>query len=586
MRGKTQERPNQTFLQGALILTASMVIVKIIGALFKIPLANILGAEGNGYFNAAYDLYNPLYALSTAGFPIAISRLVSENVAKHRFRDVRKIYKVARPIFLITGTVSFLAMALGTFVYVRIVKAPQVKYATLALAPTVLFACLMSIYRGYYEGLRNMIPTAISEIIESFFKMILGLGLAYGVIAYGLQEYANHGTVFGQAYDSAAAARSATLPFAAAGAILGITLASMAGFFYLFIRHKLRGDGITDEELRTSPKARTNKETFRKLIMTAFPIGLGAVVMNISSLIDSTIVLRRLSDIMSSSPAKLLDCYAGLIQPDVIARGNTHLFLYGCYGYAATIMMLIPTLTQVFAISALPSVTTAWAEGSKKQIKYSIESVIKITTLVTIPAGLGLTVLSHPIMSLLYGNKRTAGEVYIASSVLVILGLAAIFSSTSTPLCSILQAVGRVDLPVKLLTIGVAIKIILNYVLVGIPEINIQGAGIGSLVCYGFVSAMAVYFICKETGIVPDLISVFIRPLICGICCAVAAYAAYGLVSSVISAKISTILAILIAGVIYLIALFAFRAITKDDVIMLPKGEKISKILEKYHLLG
>ena len=151
-------------------------------------------------------------------------------------------------------------------------------------------------------------------------------------------------------------------------------------------------------------------------------------------------------------------------------------------------MMLIPAITQTFGISALPSVTRAWTEGSPKKIKASIESVIRITMLVTIPAGLGLSVMAKPIMSLLYSDGGNTATVDTAASVLVILGIAAIFTSTSTPLCSMLQAVGRVDLPVKLLSVGVIIKIILNYTLVGIPAINIQGAGVGTLVCYVFIT--------------------------------------------------------------------------------------------------
>lgn len=586
MGKKAKGRAKQSFLHGALILTASMAVVRIIGALFKIPLANILGGEGNGYFSAAYDLYNPLYALATAGFPIAISRMVSENVARKRFRDVRQVHRVSKPIFLLTGTIGTIAMMVGAFIYAYVIKAPEVKYATLALAPTILFVCLMSIYRGYYEGLRNMVPTALSEVIEAVCKLVLGLGIAYGVISYGLNEYAAKGTVFGKAYETESLARSATLPFAAAGAILGISIGAMVGFLYLVFRHHRHGDGITKEELRCSPRAKPTRVTVKTLVSIAIPIGLGAIIMNVAGLIDSTLILRRLSDTMRSNPLALLDEYSGLINPEIVERGNTHVFLYGCYSYAITIMMLISGVTQVFSISALPSVTTAWAEGSYKKIKYNIEAVLRVTTLVTIPSGLGLMVLSNPIMELVYGNQGTRSEVAIASNVLIMLGLAAIFASTSTPICSMLQAVGRVDLPVKLISVGMVIKIILNYTLVGIPQINIQGAGVGTMVCYAMITVLSLYFLCKETKIIPDFMSVFIKPLLAGVSCAVAAYASQGLLSHVISPKIATIFAILIAVIVYIIALFVFCAVTASDIRMLPKGEKIAKILEKRHWIG
>ena len=586
MAKKNKARKHQSFLQGALILTASMAIVKIIGAIFKIPLFGILGAEGYGYFTSAYDLYNPLFTIATAGFPIAIAKMVSENIARKRFRDVRQIHKVSIPIFTILGTLGFLLMFGGTFIYANVINAPDVKYATLTLAPTIFFACLMSIYRGYYEGLRNMTPTAISEIIEAICKLSLGLIASTTILSMGLSEFHSFGTVFGKAYENEALARSAILPFAAAGAILGITVGSFIGFIYLLIRFKRLGDGITQEELLTSPEPKSPKATVKTLISIAIPIAIGALVMNIASLVDATLIQRRLFDIMTTNPEMLLNEYPNLITNETIDNGKVHTMLYGCYGSAATLMMLIPAVTQTFGISALPNVTTAWTEGVHRKIKESIESVMRITMLVTIPAGLGLAVMAKPIMQLLYLKGNNQGEVEVAASVLVILGIAAIFTSTSTPLCSMLQAVGRVDLPVKLLSIGVIIKIILNYTLVGVPEINIQGAGVGTLICYIFITTAAFYLLCKEAHIVPNMISIFVKPLIAAICCAVSAIGSYSIIENFLPQKISTIVALIIAVIIYMFALVVFKVITKTDVLMLPKGEKIAKTLEKYKFIG
>lgn len=581
MKEKTATRTKQSFLHGALILTISMAVVKIIGALFKIPLANVLGGEGNGYFSSAYELYNPLSALATAGLPIAISKMVSESVAKGRFKDVKKIHKVSVPIFFITGSIGVVIMVLSTFIYAKAVNAPEVKYATLALAPTILFVCLMSIYRGYYEGLRNMTPTAVSEIIEAVCKLVLGLSLAYGVIAYGLNEYRRYGTVFGISYENEELARNATLPFAAAGAIMGISIGAVAGFLYLFIRFCRKGDGITQEELKNSPIEKSSSRTMRSLVNIAIPVGLGAIIMNFAGFIDSTLILRRLNDIMETKPMELLNCYSGFISEDIVARGNTHVFLYGCYSYSLTVIMLISGITQVFSISALPAVTTAWAQGNFNKLKSNVEVVLRVTTLVTIPSGLGLVALAKPIMELLYGNQGSKSEVTIASSVLIMLAIATIFASTSTPICSMLQAIGRVDLPVKLLAVGMAIKIVLNYVLVGIPQINIQGAGVGTMACYIFVTVLSFYFLCKETKMIPNLVSVFIKPLLAGVSCAVAAYLSYSLLSYMISAKVSTILALIISIIVYIVSLFLFKAVNAKDIAMLPKGEKIIKVLKK-----
>ncbi len=582
---RSESRVNHSFLQGALILTIGMAVVKLIGALFKIPLASILGTTGMGYFTAAYDLYNPLFTLATAGFPVAIARMVSESVTRKRFRDVRKIHRVSIPTFALLGVVGFLLMMIGSTFYADFVSSPGVKYPIWVLAPTILFACLMSIYRGYYEGMRNMTPIAVSEIIEAVSKLIVGLTASYVVIQVGMSQYAATQTVFGIACESEEAASNAVLPFAAAGAILGITVGSVFGFLFLFLRYKKRGDGITRQELMTSPRPKSNRATVRALIRIAIPVALGALVINIATFIDSALIQRRIADIMGSQPDVLLSLYPEVITPDKVDKAQTT--LYGCYSMAMTLMMLIPAITQVFGISALPSVTAAWTEGSRRKIKKSIESVLRITTLITIPAGLGIAVMAHPIAELLYLKSDNQADITVVGNVLSLLGFAGIFVAINAPICSMLQAIGRVDLPVKLMSIGVIIKIVLNYTMVGIPEINIQGAGTGTLVCYAFISISALYFLCKETRILPNFISVFIKPLIASGLCAASAYVSYSLLSKfVFGGRISTIISLCIAVLVYVIALFCLRAITKDDVMMLPKGQKIAKILEKHRWIG
>lgn len=579
----------QSFLQGAMVLGVSMVIVKIMGMVYKILLARVLDGVGNGIFNIAYELYNPLFMLATAGFPIAISRMVSESVAQGRYRDVRKLHRISIPIFICTGMICFLLMLIGGNFYADLVESSESKLAIFMLSPMILFGCLMAIYRGYYEGLRNMVPTAVSEIIEASGKLLLGLSLAYLVSYFGTQEYQTSGTLFGQAIANEEAFYTQLMSYTVAAAILGIAIGAFCGFLYLFLRHKIKGDGIRRVQLVHAPPSRPAKSITKQLITTAFPIGLGAIIMSISGTIDSTLVQLRILDIMELQP-DLLQSYFDFVDPSYFlpnADGDFKIqtFLFGSYGYSLTLMMLVTAVTQVFGTSALPSITAAWTARNKKRIRRSIETVLRTTTLVTLPAGFGMSVLAWPITNLVYGNGNNSAEVQIASNVLQIMGISVIFIATSTPVCSMLQAVGRVDLPLKLLTIGMVIKIILNYTLVGIPSVNIQGAAVGSLVGYLFVLVMGLYFLCKETKIIPNFVTVFIKPLLAALLCAVTAILSYNLIVLVIPTKIATILAILLAVVIYAIALFLLRAITKDDINMLPKGKKIAKTLEKHHLI-
>lgn len=564
MMGKRTDQ-NQSFLKGTLILTLSMFIVKIIGAVFKIPLGRILGSTGMGYFASAYELYNPLEALATAGFPIAISRLVSENMAKGRYRDVRLIHKISIPLFLTTGTISFLIMIATSFFYVNAAQAPGTLYSALALAPTVLFVCLMSIYRGYYQGLRNMVPTAVSEIVEATCKLVIGLTAAYLAVKFIKEK------------DS---------PLASAAAILGVTLGALSGFLYLLTKYKKIGDGITKEQLRNAPKSIGVSKIIKQLAKIAIPIGVGALVMNVAGLIDSTLIQRRINDIMHTNPQALLNVYEGNVSTEAVANNTVNSYLFGCFAYITQITMIITCLTQAFGISALPSVTTAWAKGSKKHLKKSIESVLRLTTMVTIPSCLFLATMGDSVIRLMYESPKTVSATNIASQIIPIFGIATIFTSMCTPICSMLQAVGRVDLPVKLLSIGVVVKVILNYILVGIPEINIQGAGVGTFFCYFFVTVSALYYLLKETNIIPNFVIIFLKPLLASVGMCIIGKFLEKVLMNFLPFKILILIILMFSLIFYIVLLLLLKSITKYDILMIPKGEKIIKVLEKYRWIS
>ena len=337
MNNFSDNNKGDSFAKGAFIITLGMLAVKFFGAIFKIPLMSILGGEGSAYFVGAYNFYSPIYALSTAGLPIAVAKLVAENAALGRFRDVRKIRRVSVPIFLITGTIGFLLIVIGSFVYAKVSKAPDSVYSVIMLAPALLFSCLMSSHRGYYEGLRNMTPTAVSEVIESLGKIIFGLSLSYLTIWLGNHEYRKKSTIFGVYYQDAVQANGKLLAFASAAAILGIAISAAVGFIYIYMRYKIKGDNITKQELINSPKAKSFKIILKEIIKISMPIGLGAIVMNLAGVIDSVLIQRRLAYVALNSLDKLKNIYGSLIPNEALIRNNVHLFLSGCFGFTSTI---------------------------------------------------------------------------------------------------------------------------------------------------------------------------------------------------------------------------------------------------------
>lgn len=580
---------HQSFLKGAMILTISIVVVKIIGALFKVLFANVVDGVGNGLFNSAYELYNVIFTVASAGFPIALSRMVSEYVSKHRYKDVRKLHKISIPFFVITGLACFLLMVALSGVYGKMIDNNSIQLPVIALAPIVFFGCLMSIYRGYFEGMRYMVPTAVSEIIEVSGKLLVGLALAYIVNYMGTTEYASSGTLFGMVMADTAAYKNTLAAFTVSAAFIGVSVGSFCGFLYLMLKYKFAKGGITKKQLAEAPDAQSGRALFKKLALTAIPIGLGSFVMSIASTIDSILVQNRIVSIMESGKGDVLQSIYSFLDPatfsvDVNGHYNIQTFLFGCYGYALTFLMLVTAVTQVFGQSAMPSLTAAWTVKDKKQIRSNINTILKVTLLVTLPAGIGLTVLAEPLLTLLYGVRV---EVTIAAQVLRVMGISSIFIATSTPICSMLQAIGRVDMPLKLYTVGMLVKIVINYTLVGIPEVNIQGAAVGSLVAYMFVSVVGIYFIAKDTKVVPDFKTILLKPLLAAVCCGAAAYGCSCVINTIMApGRLTVIPSLVVAVVVYVLALLLFKAVTPEDLENIPGGNKIGKLLAKYKLLG
>lgn len=571
-----------------------MIVVKLCGMVYKIILTRIYSMFGDQYagigtglFTNAYEIYIPLFTLATAGFPIAVSRLISESIAKERYNDVRRIHRISKPFFIAMGLVCFSLMVGLSFVYVDIIKSPYSIYAMMTLAPSIFFGCIVSIYRGYFEGQRNMAPTAISEIVEAAVKMIVGLSLAYIVMKVGITQYEASGTIFGMTFATESEALNTLIAYSVAAAISAISLGGLASYIALRIIYKRRKNDIPEEYYRNSVDALSRKETLINLLKTAIPIGLAALVMSISSTIDTMVIQNVLYNMAQTNREELLAQFDGNLDSHIPLNPTEnnpitiHTYLLGAYSCALTIMQLVTAVTQVFGTSAMPSVTDAYTKGDKAELKKSIETVLKLTVLFTFPAGVGMFVLSYPIMSLLYDGYIAV----VGASVLRIMGLAVMFVATSTPICSMLQGVGRVDMPLKLYSIAMVLKVALNYAFVSIVSINISGAAVGSLVAYLFVCVVGMYFLIKSSGVVPDFFNTVIKPLLGSLVCGVAAYLAYELTSRILPGAVATIISIVIAVVFYLVALLLMHTFSENEVKMLPKGNNLVTILAKLHLL-
>lgn len=558
---KTQEKG---FQQGAFLLLCSAVIVKLIGAIFKIPLSSkyCLGDLGFGYFSSAYDLFTPFYALAMAGLPVAVSKTVSEYSAKGRYNDVRQMLKVSRRVYLAAGLICFLCLAAFVYPFSRLTDSTgEGIYSLFAMTPSVIFCCLMSSYRGYYQGLNNMLPTAVSELLEALCKLILGFG--FGFLTVKITGNAALGS---------------------AAAIFGITVGTAVSTLYLKLYYKFKGDGFSTEQVSGSLKADSGKTAVKALVMIAVPVALASLAGNIALIIDALTVRRQLGALNEDSLNIIREMYAYSVADynktaaTPITNGELSALLYGIRGKAYTLFNLVPTLTTVIGVSAVPVLSGLNAEKDYTALNRNLNSALKLTSLISIPAGVGLCVASDRIMKLLYDS---AASVEIGAPLLKVFGIAAIFAGTAIPLTGVLQAIGKQKAALINIAAGAAAKLIIGILTVSVPEINIMGAAVGTLACYAVIFVLHITVLLRSKGISVNIKAVFLKPLVSALICGIAACA----VLKIEETFFVTFSAILTAVVVYVICLILLKALEEDDLSYLPKAEKLTEFCKKYRII-
>lgn len=529
---KTQK---QSFLHGAAVLAAATAIVKVIGALYKVPLVRVLGTEGYGLFSVAFNIYNVLLTISTAGLPVAMSKMVSESQTLGQTGQIKRIYRVSLAVFLTIGAAgSAVMLAFSKQLTAMMSADPAAWYSIAALAPAVLFVCIMSSFRGYFQGRSYMTPTAISQILEAISKLVIGLGLVYLLTSKG----------FG-------------IEYASAGAIMGVTIGTVLGAAYLFFIYIRQNRGLKSEEKKAPVKSWG--DTMRELLSIAVPITLGASGLQIINLLDTKIILSRLQGALGLTSKLATD-------------------LLGNYSSVQTLFNLPAAFIIPLTISVIPSVTAYLTLNDHKNALRVEQSSLKITALLGLPCGIGLAVLAKPILQLLYDFRQS--DLEYAVPILMILGVTVIFNCLVLLTNSILQAHGRISTPIYTMLIGGIIKVIINWFLVGNPSLGIIGAPIGTLCCYVIITALNFIAINRVMSERLRLTALFVKPVLATAAMAVTAFMAY----DVLSAYVNSILiqcagAIAAAVVVYVIFVLVLRIITYDDCLFLPKGEKIAKIL-------
>jgi stage V sporulation protein B len=523
----------QGFLQGAAILTMGTLLVKLIGALYKIPMNRIIGTEGFGHFNVAYSIFSVLLTVSTAGLPIAVSRMISQANTLGNHRQVQKIFHTSLRIFLLIGAVCSAVMLIFAPQLANWMEDPDAVYAIAVLAPAVLFLCIISSFRGYFQGHQYMTPTAVSQVIEAATKLIVGLGAVYVVLHLG----------YGKAE-------------AAGGAIFGVTFGSVLAAIYLFVQYKKRRNLSQGQ---SQGQVLSTWETAKQLLKLAVPITIGSTGLQIFNALDTKIILGRLQEAIG-----------------LTSKAASSLF--GTYSAAQTFYMLPPALITPLAISIIPTVTAALTLNNFREARRTEESAIRMTALISLPCGAGLAVLASPIQEFAYGYD--AETLAVAGPLLAILGVAVVFNCMVSVTNAILQAHGKVTIPIYTTLVGGLVNIITDYILIGMGTIGIYGAAIATIAYCAVIMFLNILAMHRVMDLPPRILKQFVKPIVATAVMAVGAYLSYEAVRSVVDSALMSVLAsVIVACVIYFGLVYAMKIITWYDCQLLPKGDLLSRLL-------
>jgi stage V sporulation protein B len=526
-----QNSQKKSFFGGAAILAVGIVLVKIISAVYKIPLVNILGG-GYQDFTSSYYVYNILLTISTAGFPVAVSKMISEANTLGKQNQVHKVFRTAMMIFLTLGIISFLIMFFGNEFIAEKMNKPSSAACIKALAPAVVGVGCLSAFRGYAQGHGNMVPTSVSQVIEAVVKLVVGLGLAAMLLNMGKSN-----------------------SIAAAGAIMGVTLGTLIALVYMFVDYvktrRAEPAGATDVPQSTST-------ILKRILQLAIPISLTSSSMAIITALDNSLVQGRLMKVWGMSEEVMSETMVN-------------------YSSVQNIYQLPASLMVAITAAVIPAVSACFARKDNKGAARIVGSSLKVTALLAFPSGIGMIVLGEPLAALFYSYGASSVTSGLAGQCLSLLGFASIFVCIMLVSNSILQSHNVVTVPMITMVLGGIIMVIFDYVVVG--KIGLLGSPLGTCVCYTVTAVLDLIVISQVVPNCPNLFAVFSKPLLASALMGVACWAFYRLTAGFLGSKLACLAAVVVAVVVYAVLIVGLKVLTREDTALMPKGDKIANLL-------
>ncbi len=513
-------KAQKSILGGVTILGVAGILCKIIGVLFRIPLSRLIGEDGLGLYQLVFPTYSFLLTISSAGLPVAVSRMVSYCLTKEDPANARRIFRVALYMLMALGFVATIVMIAGSDLLTRRVGNSQAKMGFIAIAPSVFIVCIMSAFRGFLQGQQRMAPTAISQLIEQAGKVALALPLAAVGLRQGIAQ-------------------------AAAGALLGTSIIEGVALIYIIFVY-LRGNKALDAMPQDLSRPSIPMKTLmRRLAANAIPITLGACIVPLAAVVDSVMLVNRLTMIGFS--------------------GDDALSLYGLYSGLVLTLINVPTaLSAALGMSLVPAISGHFAKGDYEGIARQGSLGLRLSFLIGLPCSLGMSLLARPILDFFYASEEIApAKLALASEYLAVSALTVVVFIVVQSTASILQGLRKQRIPMYTLMAGVAFKILLNYILVGTPGIDIHGAPIASLVCYTVSMVPNMYYVLKHAHMRFDFLNFVARPALATAVMAASVYAGRELLPA---GRLTTLLLVAIGVAVYIGAAFLVGAATKEDI--------------------
>lgn len=540
-----------SFVAGAAILGIAGLIVKVIGAVYRIPLANIVGDEGMAYYEVAYPYYSWLLVISSAGLPTAVSKLVSERIALNDSIGAKRVFRSAMRLLFCIGIVTTVLLFALSGSIASLSGVEQAKYSLMALSPALFFVSIMCAYRGYLQGMQCMTGTALSQIVEQLVKLAVGFTLAF----YFTKTQPSRPEL------------------AAMGALIGVSISELTALIVIKIyyeislkRHTLP---ITEIDRRIGPKrGPTMRSITKKLLIVAIPITIGASIMPITGIADSVFIVNILKN----------NGIAGNLTADEALKAAK-----GAYtvlrSYVTPLINMPAVLTLSLSMSLVPAISQAVTQRDIRTLKNAGNTGLKLAMFIGAPCAAGLFVVGGPIMAMLYNAVRSSHEKFVqAQQVMYIAAIGVLFLSLVQTLTGIIQGMGKPRIPVYFLAVGGAIKIISMILLMKYTNLGILGAALSTVLCYACAGVADTIYVIRNAKLNVSYRDTFIKPIFSSLIMGITVWGTYTLVLKVFSFKIATLLSICVGIVVYAAVMLILRPFNSDDFDFIPKGDKLKKL--------